>query len=135
MRLPARRWKASCDRRLSFGWTGETPVATRAKHRAAARAALFASVGIVGLEHLEAVNVDLVAVDVAGHGNVMPLVTLEGLGIVHRQNFLVSVGNKHCFFTGCDALLCACLRTRVGSLNAAFRIADPAVHSLGIAGK
>src|SRR3984893_6313078 len=90
---------------------------------------------LVTLEHLDAIDVDLIAVNVPGHGNVMSFVTLEGIGIVHRQNLLVSVSNDDCAGAGCDALLCASLRTRIRSFNAALRLADPAVHGLGIAGK
>src|ERR1700736_5092326 len=84
------------------------------------------------LKHFDTVNVDLVAVDVPSHGNMMSFVTLEGIRIVHRQDLLVSVANHDRAGAGCDAFLCASLRTRVGSLNATLRVADPAVHGLGI---
>ena len=87
------------------------------------------------LEHLDAVHVNLVAVDVSGHGNVMSVVILEGIGIVHRQDLLVLVGNDDRAGAGFDAFLGACFRARVGSLNATLGVADPAVHGLGIAGK
>src|SRR5258708_34455026 len=69
------------------------------------------------LKHLDAVNVALVPVDVTGHGNVMSFVTLEGIGIVHRQNLLVIVSNDNGVGATCEALLCPSLCTRSGSLN------------------
>ena len=90
---------------------------------------------LVTLKHLDAVNVDIVPVNVPSHGNVMSFVTLERIRIVHRQNLLVSIGNDDWVGAGCDALLCTSLRTRVRSLNAALRVANPAVHGLGVAGK
>src|SRR6266404_7375479 len=87
------------------------------------------------LKHLDAVNVDLVPVDVPGHSNVMSFVTLEGIGVVHRQDLLVSVSNDDWAGASCDAFLCASLCTRVGSLNATLRVTNPAVHRLGVAGK
>src|ERR1700688_3492523 len=93
------------------------------------------SIRSLALKHLDAVDVNLVPVNVPGHGNVMSFVTLKRIRIVHRQNLLVSVGNDDWVGAGCDALLCASLRTRIRSLNAALRVADPAVHGLGVAGK
>src|SRR5437879_7918789 len=89
----------------------------------------------LALKHLDAIDVDLVPVDVPGHSNVMSFVTLEGIRVVHSQDLLVSVSNKNCLFASCDALLCASLCTRVGSLNATLRVTNPAVHGLGVAGK
>ena len=59
---------------------------------------------------------DLVAVDVPGHGNVMSEVIFKGIGIVHRQDLLIFVGNDNRAGASCDALLRACFRARVGSL-------------------
>ena len=105
------------------------------KLRAATRAALFASAEFVRLKHLDAVNVDLVAVDVSGHGNMMSIVLLKGIGIVHRQNLLVLVGNNLRAGAAFNALLSASVIFRVVSLNASLGVAHPAVHRLGIAGK
>src|SRR5271166_989296 len=87
------------------------------------------------LEHLDRVNVDLVPVDVPGHGNVMPIVLLKGIGIVHRQNLLVFVGNNNWAGAGRDALFCAGFRTGIGSFDATLGVANPAVHGLSIGSK
>jgi hypothetical protein len=65
------------------------------------------SIPSLALKHLDAVDVDLVPIDVPGHGDVMPFVTLQGIGIVHRQDLLVSVGNDDWAGASCDALLSA----------------------------
>jgi hypothetical protein len=67
--------------------------------------------------------VNLVAVDVAGDGNVMSKVFFDGIGIVDHQHFLVFVGDNHRAGAGFDALLRALFRTGVGSLNATLRVA------------
>src|ERR1700676_4253004 len=143
MRLPARRWKASSDRAAIDKQTQNRAAQAAAQclkmegraSRPSPPTPYCTSTAPVTLEHLDAIDVDLIAVHVPGHGNVMSFVTLEGVGIVHRQNLLVSVRNNDCAGAGCDALLCASLRTRIRSFNAALRVANPAVHGLGIAGK
>jgi thiazole synthase len=90
---------------------------------------------VYALQHLDAVNVDLVAVDVSSYGNVMPVVILEGIGIVHRQDLLVAVGNDDCTGAGSDALFRACFSACISSLNSTLGIANPAVHGLGRTGK
>ena len=37
------------------------------------------------LQHLHRVYVNLVAIDVSGHGNMMSVVFLESIGILHRS--------------------------------------------------
>jgi len=81
------------------------------------------------------INVDLVAVDVAGHGNVMSVVILKSIGIVHGQNRLILVGDRDRARAGCDALFRACLRARIGSPSTTLGVANPTVHGLGIARK
>src|SRR5208282_4853177 len=126
---------------LPFAGTNESLVsclkhaATLQEHWAATRPPALQLLEWLALEHRDAVNVDRVPFNVSGHGNVMSIVLLEGVGIVHRQDLLVLVGNDDWLGAGCDALFRACLRARVGSLNATLRVANPAVHGLGIAGK
>jgi hypothetical protein len=86
-------------------------------------------------DHLQAINVDLIPIDMAGHGNVMSLVTFKSIGIIHRQYLLVFVGNNNWAGTLFDALLRACGMVRASPLDATLGIANPAVNGLGIARK
>ncbi len=63
---------------------------------------------------------NLVAVYVPSHGNVMSLVPLDRVRILHRQDFLVLVGNDNRAGSAFDALLRACCRAGISSLNATF---------------
>ena len=104
MRLPVRRWKAWCARgvpsirngggepgalALPFGCaqhqTGETLVARAGKNIGRPqRPPFFNLLGSLVLEHRDTVNVNRVPFNVPGHGNVMSIVILEGIGVVHR---------------------------------------------------
>jgi len=64
----------------------------------------------------------------------MSKVFFDGIGIVDHQHFSgLSVTSQG--WRGFDALLRALFRTGVWLLNATLRVADPAVHGFGVAGK
>src|ERR1039458_6473058 len=84
------------------------------------------------LEHRDAFDVNRVPFNVSGHGNVMSIVLLEGVGIVHRQDLLVLVGNDDWLGAGFDALLRARIPGRVSLLAATLGFDGPAGHGLRI---
>src|ERR1019366_2039133 len=105
MRRPALRWKAWCARG-SGGRARRPSLHYKNIGRPIGPPFLHLLDSLV-LQHLYAVNVDLGAVNVSGHGNVMSIVLLQGIGIIHGQDLLVSVGNDNRAGALFDALLCA----------------------------
>jgi len=97
-------------------------------------AALLSSKLIV-LEHLHTVDVNLVTIDVSGHGNMVPIVLLKSVRIIDRQDLLVGICDDYWRGPGSDALFRACFSLSVGPLNATFRVTDPPIDSLRISGK
>src|ERR1700686_860872 len=124
-------WQA----RFKNKFEGKTPDSSTKKGGPKIGAALLIVRCNLFLEHLDAINVDLVTVDFSRHGNVMSVVVLEGIGIVHCQYFLISVADDDRTGARFDALFSAFGPVRTGMFGPAFRVADPALHSLRVAGK
>jgi hypothetical protein len=81
--------------------------------------------------HLYAFDVDGITFDVSGYGYVMAFVSLECIGVIDGQDFVVAIGDDDGRGAAFDAFLGAGGCARVGTLGSALGITDPAIDGLG----
>ncbi len=83
--------------------------------------------------HLHAGHMHGILAHRAGHGDVMALVSLQGILVVDGKHFLVAIGDDDHLLASSHAFLGAGLSTGVRALGAALGIAHPSVDGCALA--
>src|SRR5258706_11237689 len=113
-----------------LSWTLATP--SPPVKKATRKGRLFQFSGFP-LQHLGAIHVDAVTLDLPGDCDVVPFMPLQRFRIAHRQNLLILVGDNDHLRAFSDALFRAFRGAFMRSLYAALGITDPTIDGRRIA--